>query len=194
MGKYYKLFLNGSRPSSRTDSDHCDYGLLSFMPRISHEKTLFGKTREIKEYIMPAPVIAKKVDNHFEEIIFDKKIVYDKNGIIYCDEKGRGRRNNNGLFRDHQEFTNEEILEEINKGLTCHYYIEASNIEVASFIKEIKNNQVMIQKYYNELVKMENKENLKTILLDRYEEETINDWNERKAMEIIDAFEKAKKR
>lgn len=177
MNKYYKLKLNCARMKGDSSFDlDSNYGYISFLPIENKTKTLFGKELTEKRYNGLGYVIAEKKDDFFEDIILEKRIEYNPNGL----------RNMENI----KTVSTDKLLKELNAGLTCFNYEEISVFEVATFIRQMCQDKMMIKKYSQELEYILNKNEIK-MELDRRGCPFID---EEEALEIIDNFKQGRSR
>ena len=145
MKKYYRLLLNCGRRRNRFDR-YSEYGYIEILPQKGTEekKGLFGpKYVPVTTYTGRYEVIAELVDDHFEDIILNKRIEYDTDGV-----------------KDIERVTIEELEAELDKGLTC-YHCREIQPEIATYYKDkIEKDENMLKKYISELTEIETKINV----------------------------------
>ena len=175
MSKYYRLKLNCARTKgNKCLEDEYNCGYISYLPVVRIEKSLFGKDNKLIQYNGFGYVIAEKKDNYFEDLVFGRRIDYNPLGI----------RN----IEDLDFVSTDRLLNELNKGLTCFDFEEISVIEVANFIKQIQNNDIMIRRYKNELDYVSNKHLIK----EEMDKRSVSLMDEEESLKIIDQFKKVR--
>ena len=156
MGKFYELKLNCARVEEIPPAPYGEYsykdGFIEILPEkhLYTVKGLFGDKQVWKTvYIGKAYIIAEKVDDYFEEIIFGKKITYKKGigKVTQADE--------------------ESLKKQLNDELSCYYYTEISNKSVTDFINAMKQDNNILIKYKQELTDVESKRFVKEELARR---------------------------
>lgn len=185
MKKYYKLWLNSGRYSEHWD--YTDYGFIKAGPRVEKrdEPFLFGLFNVNVEHICfdcELYIVAEfDVDkNKFIELATNRKIGYDPNGI-----------------RSYDSFYNvstEKLEKDAKLGLNCYKYEEISYTEVAEYLTMIKNYPKAIDKINEELNIISSKQEVKKELARRRKEEIDEKQKEQEALNIINNFEKTRKR
>ncbi len=145
MKKYYRLSLNCGR---RRDLFSCysDYGYIEVLPQkgMEEKKGFFGsKYVPATTYTGRYEVIAELVDDHFEDVVLNKRIEYDVDGV-----------------KDIVYATIEELKEELDKGLTCHHCKEIEPEIAIYYADKIEKDENILKKYASELTEIENKLNV----------------------------------
>lgn len=145
MKKYYRLSLNCGR-TTKVYSYSIDYGFINILPQKTtiEKKCWYGTTKvPTIEYAGKYYVIAERCDDHFEDIILGKRIDFDPDGI--CDISNA---------------TIEELLAQLEPGLSCHRFIEIDPDIALYYMDMIKNDIGILNKYISELEELERKLNV----------------------------------
>lgn len=180
---YYKVRFNCGRFIYEDSDDQTEYfGFIKVMPSKidSGEKNSFGNPIYEYDYSGNAYVFVELVNGHFEDIILGKEIIFDPDG-----------------FHDMKNISGaplKVLKDELEKPLTCFSYEEASNLEVANFIKCIQGNKYMIEKYMKEIEYVEKKTPIVEELGRREELHMKKLDAEKEAVRIINDFMKQRKR
>lgn len=146
MKKYYILKLNCGRVRKICSCIN-DCGFIEILPQKGSIQTkgLFGtKNIPIIEYNGWFNIIAEQVDDHFEDIILQKRIDYDPDGLY-----------------DITNASTEELEEQLlDIGLTCHSFMEVDPQVALHYMNMIKDDNNILEKYVNELDELEKKNNI----------------------------------
>ena len=165
MKKYYRLLLNCARRRNRFNR-YSNYGYIEIFPQngIEQKKGFFGvKSIPITKYTGKYEVIAELVDDHFEDIVLNKRIDYDEQGV-----------------KDIELATTKELELSLGDGLTCYYCIEIEPEIAMYYAEKIKNDENVLKKYICELTEIEQKINVlneieKRIQEPLYKEQAIDE-------------------
>ncbi len=158
MRQYYELRLNCAR-SSGCNSISDDYGFIEIFPQksIIVKKGFFGN-KEVTtiEYSGEYNVIAELVGDHFEDIILGKKIYFDPTGV-----------------KNIKNASDEELKSQLNTGLTCFSFFKVDSKVAEHYMKTINYDLNIVHKYIDEIVRIENKDNVKEELKSRKTKENL---------------------
>ena len=177
MKKYYRLSLNCGRRKN-FGSRFNEYGYIEVFPQpdIEQKKGVFGvKYTPITTYTGRYDVIAELVDDHFEDIVLNKRIEYNKDGV-----------------KDIKYATIDELIAELDNGLTCYYYREIDPSVAEYYIERIKEDENVLSKYISELTEIEKKINVLNEIKRRvertpFEEQIIEEKPKRRIRNIRSA-------
>ncbi|MBQ6546931.1 MAG: hypothetical protein IJL74_02910 [Bacilli bacterium] len=179
MKKYYRLAINCGRRRSLCDR-YSEYGYIEVFPikTTEEKKGIFGtKNVPVVSYVGRYNIIAELVDDHFEDIVLNKRIEYDRNGI-----------------QDIKNASTEELVEQLDKGLTCYNYIEIDPVIAEYYSSKIKEDEKVLEKYISELNEIEKKLNVLQEIKERvepqehvFESQTKDHKNKRRVRSIRSA-------
>ena len=145
MGKYYRLFLNCGKVKN-TSFLRVSFGFIEILPQkaILKKKSFFGtKEIPITKYEGWYHIIAEAKDDHFEDIILGKRIDYDRNGV-----------------KNITLASAEELESQLDKGITCYHFYELEPEVALYYMEKIKSDPNILEKYIQEIEKIEKKENV----------------------------------
>ena len=145
MKKYYRLYLNCGRRRDRFER-YSEYGYIEILPQKGTEekKGLFGtKYVPATTYTGRYEVIAELVDDHFEDVVLNKRIEYDTDGV-----------------KDIARASIEDLEAELGKGLTCYHCKEIDPEIAIYYADKIEQDENMLKKYTSELTEIETKVNV----------------------------------
>lgn len=152
MEKYYRVLLNCARVYN-IGSKCSSCGFINIMPLKGTitKKSIFGKKYiPTIEYKGKYLVIAKQVDDHLEDIVLNRKISFDPNGI-----------------QDITKASFDELMCNLTHGLSCYSMVEIEP-EIAEYYKNIIESDInILNKYEDELSKIARKENVINELVNR---------------------------
>ena len=173
MKKYYRLKLNCAKAEyGRLNED--DIGFVEIMPieRETIDKFLFieRKKQEVC-YDGKFYIIAEQVNDHFEDIVLNKTIKYDPNGL-----------------KDIENASVDVLSTNLKYGISCYEYQEIGSEEVKLFLEMIKTDENMQKKYIKEIENVEKKylviEEIKNKLFGDYDKEKSKDMNIKKYVRV----------
>ncbi len=165
MKKYYRLSLNcGRRRDLFNHYSECGYIEIFPQKGTEQKKGFFGvKNIPVTTYTGRYEVIAELVDDHFEDIILNKRIEYDKEGV-----------------KDIALAALEDLVAELEEGLTCYHCREIEPEIAIYYADKIKEDERILNKYISELTEIEKKINV----INEIEKRTQKDLSEEQVVDI----------